>query len=52
MTEYHYQEYLNAFSSRMELIDFLMKIFLVFRNLVSKNVYPNDWSVMIMQVNR
>ncbi|XP_071827704.1 dedicator of cytokinesis protein 1-like isoform X3 [Apostichopus japonicus] len=51
MTEYHYQEYLNAFSSRMELIDFLMKIFLVFRNLVSKNVYPNDWSVMIMQVN-
>lgn len=51
MTELHYQEYLNAFPSRSDLIDFLIKIFLVFRNLVSKNVYPNDWSVMIMQVN-
>ena len=52
MTEYHYSEYINAFSTRVDLVDFLMEIFLVFRDLISKGVYPLDWMTMIMQQNR
>ena len=52
MTEYHYQEYINAFPTRTDLLDFLMEIFMVFRDLISKNLYPNDWATMIVQQNR
>ncbi|XP_077992462.1 dedicator of cytokinesis protein 1-like isoform X2 [Glandiceps talaboti] len=51
MNEYHYQEYINNFQNRTDLLDFLMEIFMVFRDLVSKNVFPRDWSVMIMLQN-
>ncbi|XP_033633193.1 dedicator of cytokinesis protein 1-like isoform X1 [Asterias rubens] len=51
MTEYHYQEYINAFPTRTDLLDFLMEIFMVFRDLISKNLYPNDWATMIVQQN-
>ncbi|XP_070539835.1 dedicator of cytokinesis protein 1-like isoform X2 [Ptychodera flava] len=51
MNEYHYQEYIANFHNRTDLVDFLMEIFMVFRDLVSKNVFPKDWSVMIMLQN-
>ncbi|KAI8499441.1 Dedicator of cytokinesis protein 2 [Branchiostoma belcheri] len=51
MNEYHYQAYIDAFPSRSDLLDFLMEIFMVFRDLVSKNVYPRDWVVMTMHQN-
>ncbi|XP_022091656.1 dedicator of cytokinesis protein 1-like isoform X3 [Acanthaster planci] len=52
MTEFHYQEYINSFPTRTDLLDFLMEIFMVFRDLISKNVYPPDWATMIVQQNR
>ncbi|CAH1257698.1 DOCK1 [Branchiostoma lanceolatum] len=51
MNEFHYQAYIDAFPSRSDLLDFLMEIFMVFRDLVSKNVYPRDWVVMTMHQN-
>eukprot|EP00057_Strongylocentrotus_purpuratus_P006618 XP_011661092.1 PREDICTED: dedicator of cytokinesis protein 1 isoform X2 [Strongylocentrotus purpuratus] len=51
MSDYHYQEYINQFPTRTDLTDFLMEIFLVFKDLVSKNVFPTDWSMMILQLN-
>ena len=52
MSDYHYQEYINHFPTRTDLTDFLTEIFLVFKDLVSKNVFPSDWSMMILQQNR
>nr|XP_006826015.1 PREDICTED: dedicator of cytokinesis protein 1 [Saccoglossus kowalevskii] len=51
MSEYHYQNYISNFSNRTDLVDFLMEIFMVFKDLVSKNVFATDWAVMIMLQN-
>ncbi|XP_076317091.1 dedicator of cytokinesis protein myoblast city isoform X3 [Tachypleus tridentatus] len=51
MTPAHYNQYINHFVTRTDLIDFLMEILLVFRDLVSKNVYQKDWNEMIMLQN-
>ncbi|XP_071494855.1 dedicator of cytokinesis protein 1-like [Diadema antillarum] len=51
MGDYHYQEYINNFPTRTDLTDFLMEIFCVFKDLVTKNVFPSDWSMMILQQN-
>ena len=52
MTEYHYMQYLQGFPNLIDLIDFLMEILMVFRDLLSVNVYPSDWNEMIMLQNR
>lgn len=51
MSKYHYQSYLDHFPTSTDLLDFLMEILLVFKDLVSKNVYPKDWNDMIMLQN-
>ncbi|XP_013378716.1 LOW QUALITY PROTEIN: dedicator of cytokinesis protein 1-like [Lingula anatina] len=51
MTEHHYVQYINHFPTLIDLTDFLMEILMVFRDLVSKNVYPSDWNEMIMMQN-
>ena len=51
MTVNHYKEYLDNFVERIDLLDFLMEILLVFRDLVNKNVFPSDWNEMIMLQN-
>ncbi|GIY95439.1 dedicator of cytokinesis protein 1 [Caerostris extrusa] len=48
MTPYHYNHYINNFSTKTDLLDFIMEILLVFRDLVNKSVYPCDWNEMIM----
>lgn len=52
MTEAHYQEYINSFVTPFDLLDFMMEILMVFRDLVGRSVYPGDWLEMIMLQNR
>lgn len=51
MQSIHYNIYVTHFSTRFDLQDFLTEILLVFRDLVSKSVFPNDWMDMIMHQN-
>ena len=52
MTENHYMSYINSFTTTYDVLDFLMEIILVFRDLISRNVYPEDWVEMILLQNR
>lgn len=52
MTPSHYEEYINSFPTRTDLLDFLMEILCVFKDLVTKNVFPKDWNEMILLQNR
>lgn len=52
MTPFHFEEYIKHFVTRTDLLDFLMEILLVFKDLVSRPVYPRDWSEMILLQNR
>lgn len=52
MTAHHFDVYIGHFATPTDLLDFLMEILLVFKDLVSRPVYPNDWSEMIMLQNR
>ena len=52
MTPLHYQKYIASFLTSFDLLDFLMEILLVFRDLVGHCVYPSDWMEMIMMQNR
>uniref|UniRef100_A0A8C9N4Y0 Dedicator of cytokinesis 2 n=1 Tax=Serinus canaria TaxID=9135 RepID=A0A8C9N4Y0_SERCA len=52
MDKDHYSTYIQAFSSRPELMDFLMETFILFKDLIGKTVYPGDWVVMNMVQNR
>lgn len=47
----HYSAYVSHFSTRFDLQDFLTEILLVFKDLVSKPVFSNDWMDMIMHQN-
>ncbi|XP_055530559.1 dedicator of cytokinesis protein 1 isoform X2 [Wyeomyia smithii] len=51
MSESHYQAYVRSFLTSYDLLDFLMEILLVFKELVSKPVFPVDWLDMIMHQN-
>ncbi|XP_076395116.1 dedicator of cytokinesis protein myoblast city isoform X3 [Megachile rotundata] len=51
MTQHHYETYINHFRTTFDLLDFLMEILLVFKDLVSKSVFPGDWCEMIMLQN-
>ncbi|KAG8178683.1 hypothetical protein JTE90_011611 [Oedothorax gibbosus] len=51
MTPYHYNQYINKFHTKTDLLDFIMEILLVFRDLFNKAVYPADWNEMIMLQN-
>ncbi|XP_058812929.1 dedicator of cytokinesis protein 1 isoform X3 [Topomyia yanbarensis] len=51
MKENHYQAYVRSFLTSYDLLDFLMEILLVFKELVSKPVFPVDWLDMIMHQN-
>ncbi|KAJ7305167.1 hypothetical protein JRQ81_011072, partial [Phrynocephalus forsythii] len=48
MEDTHYNHYINTFKTRQDLIDFLMETFIMFKDLIGKNVYPSDWMVMNM----
>ena len=52
MSENHYMTYVDSFPTLYDLMDFLQEIILLFRDLVSLNVYPQDWMEMTMLQNR
>lgn len=51
MTIYHYEKYINHFATRSDILDFLMEILMVFKELVDKSVFPSDWCEMILLQN-
>ncbi|XP_015607824.1 dedicator of cytokinesis protein 3 isoform X2 [Cephus cinctus] len=54
LDEYHYSrlfEDLTHGGERKPLKDFLLRVFLVFRDLVRQEVFPPDWLVIRMQAN-
>ncbi|XP_043939090.1 dedicator of cytokinesis protein 5 [Protopterus annectens] len=52
MQDQHYSHYISTFKTRQDIIDFLMETFIMFKDLIGKNVYPSDWMVMTMMQNR
>lgn len=51
MTMKHYESYIKNFLTTTDILDFLMEILLVFRDLVSRPVFAPDWCDMIMLQN-
>uniref|UniRef100_A0A6I8NMQ4 Dedicator of cytokinesis protein 4 n=1 Tax=Ornithorhynchus anatinus TaxID=9258 RepID=A0A6I8NMQ4_ORNAN len=51
MTDRHYQQLLDGFSTKEELRDFLLQIFTVFRILIRPEMFPKDWTVMRLVAN-
>lgn len=51
MQSVHYTVYVTNFATRIDLQDFFTEILMVFRDLVSKPVFPSDWMDMIMHQN-
>ncbi|XP_044515775.1 dedicator of cytokinesis protein 2 [Gracilinanus agilis] len=52
MGDQHYSFYIETFQTSSELVDFLMETFIMFKDLIGKNVYPQDWMAMSMVQNR
>ncbi|XP_059726732.1 dedicator of cytokinesis protein 5 isoform X3 [Haemorhous mexicanus] len=52
MDDFHYSHYINTFKTRQDIIDFLMETFIMFKDLIGKNVYAPDWMVMNMMQSR
>uniref|UniRef100_A0A8U7P426 Dedicator of cytokinesis 5 n=1 Tax=Corvus moneduloides TaxID=1196302 RepID=A0A8U7P426_CORMO len=52
MEDFHYSHYINTFKTRQDIIDFLMETFIMFKDLIGKNVYAADWMVMNMMQSR
>ncbi|KAF3818406.1 hypothetical protein GH733_011823 [Mirounga leonina] len=52
MDDSHYSHYISTFKTRQDLVDFLMETFIMFKDLIGKNVYAKDWMVMNMTQNR
>ncbi|CAB1455912.1 unnamed protein product [Pleuronectes platessa] len=53
MDDYHYTHLINTFGKiRSDVVDFLMETFIMFKDLIGKNVYPSDWVIMNMMQNK
>uniref|UniRef100_A0A8C8SEJ3 Dedicator of cytokinesis 5 n=1 Tax=Pelusios castaneus TaxID=367368 RepID=A0A8C8SEJ3_9SAUR len=52
MDDFHYNHYISTFKTRQDIIDFLMETFIMFKDLIGKNIYASDWMVMNMMQNR
>ncbi|XP_005995870.1 dedicator of cytokinesis protein 1 isoform X2 [Latimeria chalumnae] len=53
MEDYHYAHLINTFGKiRSDVVDFLMETFIMFKDLIGKNVYPSDWVIMNMMQNK
>uniref|UniRef100_A0A8C3NGL4 Uncharacterized protein n=1 Tax=Geospiza parvula TaxID=87175 RepID=A0A8C3NGL4_GEOPR len=52
MDDFHYSHYINTFKTRQDITDFLMETFIMFKDLIGKNVYAADWMVMNMMQSR
>ncbi|MGH0129823.1 UNVERIFIED_CONTAM: hypothetical protein FKN15_039782 [Acipenser sinensis] len=53
MDDSHYSHYISTFKTRHDIIDFLMETFIMFKDLIGKNVFPNDWMIMnLLQIRQ
>ncbi|KAM5309666.1 dedicator of cytokinesis protein 5 isoform 2-T3 [Glossophaga mutica] len=52
MDDSHYTHYISTFKTRQDITDFLMETFIMFKDLIGKNVYAKDWMVMNMTQSR
>uniref|UniRef100_G1P6P7 Dedicator of cytokinesis 5 n=1 Tax=Myotis lucifugus TaxID=59463 RepID=G1P6P7_MYOLU len=52
MDDSHYTHYINIFKTNQDISDFLMETFIMFKDLIGKNVYAKDWMVMNMTQSR
>ncbi|KAM6951370.1 dedicator of cytokinesis protein 1 [Aplochiton taeniatus] len=53
MDDYHYAHLISTFGKmRTDVVDFLMETFIMFMDLIGKNVYPADWVIMNMMQNK
>uniref|UniRef100_A0A673MIM9 Dedicator of cytokinesis protein 1-like n=1 Tax=Sinocyclocheilus rhinocerous TaxID=307959 RepID=A0A673MIM9_9TELE len=53
MEDYHYTHLISTFGKmRTDVVDFLMETFIMFKDLIGKNVYPADWVIMNMMQNK
>uniref|UniRef100_A0A7N6FJM6 Dedicator of cytokinesis 1 n=1 Tax=Anabas testudineus TaxID=64144 RepID=A0A7N6FJM6_ANATE len=53
MDDYHYAHLISTFGKiRSDVVDFLMETFIMFKDLIGKNVYPSDWVIMNMMQNK
>ncbi|KFV68218.1 Dedicator of cytokinesis protein 5, partial [Dryobates pubescens] len=52
MEDSHYSHYISTFKTPQDTIDFLMETFIMFKDLLGKNVYAPDWMVMNMMQSR
>ncbi|XP_051886544.1 dedicator of cytokinesis protein 4-like isoform X5 [Pristis pectinata] len=51
MTDKHYQQLLEHFTSKDDLRDFLLQIFTVFKILIRPEMFPKDWTIMRLVTN-
>lgn len=51
MTDIHYENFIQHFNTRSDILDFLMEILVVYKELVNQSVFPSDWCDMIMLQN-
>nr|XP_018899728.1 PREDICTED: dedicator of cytokinesis protein 3 isoform X2 [Bemisia tabaci] len=51
LDEFHYKRLWEELADRKPLKDFLLRIFLVFRDLIRQDVFPSDWLIMRMMTN-
>lgn len=51
MTPGHYDKYMELYSDHRQLLEFLIELLLVFKDLVCAPVYPIDWIEMLMLQN-
>lgn len=47
----HYHQFLASFTDKVSFTDFLITLFMHFRDLVADSIYPKDWVTMIMVQN-
>ncbi|XP_078421001.1 dedicator of cytokinesis protein 1 isoform X3 [Cetorhinus maximus] len=53
MEDYHYAHLIKAYGKmRSDVVDFLMETFIMFKDLIGKNVYLPDWVIMNMMQNK
>ncbi|XP_067684001.1 dedicator of cytokinesis protein 3-like isoform X3 [Haliotis asinina] len=51
MEELHYTSLMNTYPKGRPLKDFLIRVLLVFRDLIKRDVFPASWTVMRMATN-
>ncbi|XP_015793034.1 dedicator of cytokinesis protein 2 [Tetranychus urticae] len=51
MTPSHYNKYMEIYTNHRQLLEFLIELLLVFKDLVCAPVYPSDWNEMLMLQN-